>query len=154
MDRARTGWIPKRALTMTLGLIFVAALCLGLVAVGAGAQGEPPEKLTEKELLSRLTAAPENAPDFLATATAQQTLATAGRAAREAHRERAPLPPTRRPRERPRFPRDRDRRADARTRRPPRRLRRRRHRRLRPAYRPRLARPARPPPRRAAGRER
>jgi hypothetical protein len=49
MYRARTGWIPKRALTVTLGLIFVAALCLGVVAVGAGAQGEPPERLTERE---------------------------------------------------------------------------------------------------------
>jgi outer membrane lipoprotein-sorting protein len=78
MDRARTEWIPKRALTVTLGLIFVAALCLGVVAVGAGAQGEPPEKLTEKELLSRLTAAPEDAPDFRATVIAEQTLVPEG----------------------------------------------------------------------------
>jgi outer membrane lipoprotein-sorting protein len=78
MDRARTGWIPKRALTVPFGLILVAAICLGAVAVGAGAQGEPPEKLTEKELLSRLTAAPENAPDFRATVIAEQTLVPEG----------------------------------------------------------------------------
>jgi outer membrane lipoprotein-sorting protein len=78
MDRARTGWIPKRALTVTFGLILVAAICLGAGAVGAGAQGEPPEKLTEKALLSRLTAAPENAPDFRATVIAEQTLVPEG----------------------------------------------------------------------------
>src|SRR5918995_6310994 len=78
MDRARTGWIPKRALIAALGLILVAALCLVAVAVGAGAQGEPPEKLTDKELLSRLTAAPENAPDFRATVIAEQTVVPEG----------------------------------------------------------------------------
>src|SRR5215212_1220397 len=78
MDRARTGWIPKRALTVTLGFLLVAALCLGAVAIGAGAQGEPPEKLTDKELLSRLTAAPENAPDFRTTVIAEQTLVPEG----------------------------------------------------------------------------
>jgi outer membrane lipoprotein-sorting protein len=78
MDRARTGWIPRRALTVALCLFLVAALCLGAVAIGAGAQGEPPEKLTDKELLSRLTAAPENAPDFRATVIAEQTLVPGG----------------------------------------------------------------------------
>ncbi len=78
MDRARTGWIPKRALTVALGFFLVAALGLGAVAIGAGAQGEPPEKLTDKELLSRLTAAPENAPDFRATVIAEQTLVPEG----------------------------------------------------------------------------
>src|SRR5918993_4958639 len=78
MDRARTGWIPKRALIAALGLILVAALCLGAVAMGAGAQGDPPEKLTDKELLSRLTAAPENAPDFRATVIAEQALVPEG----------------------------------------------------------------------------
>src|SRR5918993_2098761 len=78
MDRARTGWILKRASTVTLGFFLVAALCLGAVAIGAGAQGEPPEKLTDKELLSRLTAAPENAPDFRATVIAEQALVPEG----------------------------------------------------------------------------
>lgn len=74
MDGARTGRIPKRVLTVALGLILVAALGVGAVTVGAGAQGEPPERLTEKDLLLRVTAAPENAPDFRATVTAEQTL--------------------------------------------------------------------------------
>ena len=78
MDGARTGRIPTRALTVALGLVLVAALGVGAVTVGAGAQGEPPEKLTEKELLSRLTAAPENAPDFSTTVTAGQTLVPDG----------------------------------------------------------------------------
>jgi outer membrane lipoprotein-sorting protein len=74
----RTEWILKRASTVTLGFFLVAALCLGAVAIRAGAQGEPPEKLTDKELLSRLTAAPENAPDFRATVIAEQTLVPEG----------------------------------------------------------------------------
>src|SRR5919107_810174 len=78
MDRVRTEWILKRASTVTLGFFLVAALCLGVVAIGAGAKGEPPEKLTDKELLSRLTAAPENAPDFRATVIAEQTLVPEG----------------------------------------------------------------------------
>jgi outer membrane lipoprotein-sorting protein len=78
MDRVRTEWILKRASTVTLGFFLVAALCLGVVAIGAGAKGEPPEKLTDKELLSRLTAAPENAPDFRATVIAEQTLIPEG----------------------------------------------------------------------------
>jgi outer membrane lipoprotein-sorting protein len=78
MDRARTGWILKRASTVTLGFFLVAALCLGAVAIGAGAKGEPTEKLTDKELLSRLTAAPENAPDFRATVIAEQALVPEG----------------------------------------------------------------------------
>ena len=78
MDRVRTEWILKRASTVTLGFFLVAALCLGAFAIGAGAKGEPPEKLTDKELLSRLTAAPENAPDFRATVIAEQTLIPEG----------------------------------------------------------------------------
>src|SRR5215212_3547160 len=78
MDRVRTGRVPKRALTVALGLILVAALGVGAFAVGAGAHGEPPEKLTEKELLSRVTAAPENAPDFSTTVTVEQTLIPEG----------------------------------------------------------------------------
>ena len=76
MDGARTARIPTRALTAMVGLILVAALGIG--AVTAGARGEPPERLTEKELLSRVSAAPENAPDFSATLTAEQTLVPDG----------------------------------------------------------------------------
>ena len=78
MDGARTGRIPKRVLTVALGLILVTALGVGALTVGAGAQGEPPESLTEKELLSRVSAAPENAPDFRATLSAEQTLIPEG----------------------------------------------------------------------------
>src|SRR5215218_888374 len=78
MDRARTGWIPKRALTVTLGFFLVAALGVGALTVGAGAWGEPPERLTEKVLLSRVSAAPESAPPFRATLTVEQTLVPEG----------------------------------------------------------------------------
>src|ERR671916_1625194 len=78
MDGARTGRIPTRALTVALGLFLVAALGSGALTVGAGAKGEPPERLTEKVLLSRLTAAPENAPDFRATVIVEQTLVPEG----------------------------------------------------------------------------
>ena len=78
MDGARTGGIPTRALTVALGLILVAALGVGAVTVGAGAQGEPPERLTEKELLFRVSAAPEGAPNFRATVTVEQTLVPEG----------------------------------------------------------------------------
>jgi outer membrane lipoprotein-sorting protein len=78
MDGARTGRIPARALTAALGLILVAALGIGALTVGAGAQGEPPERLTEKELLSRVSTAPENAPDFSATVSVEQALVPEG----------------------------------------------------------------------------
>jgi outer membrane lipoprotein-sorting protein len=78
MDGARTGRIPARALTVALGLILVVALGIGALTVGAGAQGEPPERLTEKELLSRVSAAPESAPNFRATVTVEQTLVPEG----------------------------------------------------------------------------
>src|SRR5215204_1028342 len=78
MDRARTGWIPKRALTVTLGFFLVAAIGVGALTVGAGARGEPPERLTEKVLLSRVSAAPESAPPFRATLTVEQTLVPEG----------------------------------------------------------------------------
>ena len=76
MDETRTPRIPKLALSATVGLILVAALGIG--AITAGARGEPPERLTEKELLTRVSAAPENAPDFSATLTAEQTLVPDG----------------------------------------------------------------------------
>ena len=78
MDGARTGRIPARALTVVLGLILVAALGVGALTVGAGAKGEPPERLTEKELLSRVSAAPESAPDFRATVAVEQMLVPEG----------------------------------------------------------------------------
>jgi outer membrane lipoprotein-sorting protein len=78
MDGARTGRIPARALTVVFGLILVATLGAGALTVGTGAQGEPPERLTEKELLSRVSAAPESAPDFRATVTVEQTLVPGG----------------------------------------------------------------------------
>src|SRR5215204_5534661 len=74
MNGARTGRIPIR--TLIVALILVAALGAG--AVAAGAQGEPPERLSEKELLSRASAAPENAPDFSATLTVEQTVVPEG----------------------------------------------------------------------------
>jgi outer membrane lipoprotein-sorting protein len=78
MDGARTGRIPTRALTVASGLIFVAAFGVAGLTIGAGAQGEPPERLTEKELLTRVGAAPKNAPDFRATVTAEQRLVPEG----------------------------------------------------------------------------
>jgi outer membrane lipoprotein-sorting protein len=78
MDGTRTGRIPSRALTVVFGLFFVAALAAGALTVGTGAQGEPPERLTEKELLSRVSVAPESAPDFRATVTVEQTLIPEG----------------------------------------------------------------------------
>jgi outer membrane lipoprotein-sorting protein len=78
MDGARTGRIPARALTVVFGLILIVALGAGALTVGTGAQGEPPERLTEEELLSRVSAAPENAPDFRATVTVEQTIVPEG----------------------------------------------------------------------------
>jgi outer membrane lipoprotein-sorting protein len=54
------------------------ALGAGALTVGTGAQGEPPERLTEEELLSRVSAAPESAPDFRATVTVEQTIVPEG----------------------------------------------------------------------------
>jgi outer membrane lipoprotein-sorting protein len=77
-QNARTGRAPVRGLTLILGLLFVAALGAGVVAAQARAQSAPPEDLTEEELLSRITAAPENAPDFSATVSVEQTLVPEG----------------------------------------------------------------------------
>ncbi len=77
-ENARTGRAPVRGLVLILGLLIVAALGAGVVAAQARAQSAPPEKLTEEELLSRITAAPENAPDFSATATVEQALVPEG----------------------------------------------------------------------------
>jgi outer membrane lipoprotein-sorting protein len=56
---ASRGQLSARVLTLVLGLALVATLGIGAVTVGAGAQGEPPERLTEAELLSRLIGASE-----------------------------------------------------------------------------------------------
>jgi outer membrane lipoprotein-sorting protein len=77
-ENARTGRTPVRGLILILGLLLVAALGAGGVAVQARAQSTPPEELTEEELLSRITTARENAPDFSATATFEQTLVPEG----------------------------------------------------------------------------
>jgi outer membrane lipoprotein-sorting protein len=77
-ENARTGRTPVRGLILILGLLVVAALGASAVAAQARAQSTPPEELTEEELLSRITAAPKNAPDFSATATVEQTLVPEG----------------------------------------------------------------------------
>ncbi|MDQ3638899.1 MAG: hypothetical protein M3426_13055 [Actinomycetota bacterium] len=77
-QNARTGRAPVRGFTLILGLLFVAALVAVVVATQARAQSAPPEELTEEKLLSRITAAPENAPDFEATVTVEQTLVPEG----------------------------------------------------------------------------
>ncbi len=77
---ARAGRAPARTTTILLmGLLLVAALAAGAFAVlGAGVRGAPPENLDEAELLRRISEAPENAPDFRATVTVEQTLVPEG----------------------------------------------------------------------------
>src|SRR5918997_6443477 len=77
-QNARTSRAPARGLTLILGLLFVAVLGAVVLATQARAQGAPPQELTEEELLSRITAAPENAPDFSATVSVEQTLVPEG----------------------------------------------------------------------------
>jgi outer membrane lipoprotein-sorting protein len=77
-ENTRTGRAPARSLALILGLLLVAALSAAAIAMKAQAQSAPPEKLTEEELLSRITSAPENAPDFSATLTVDQTLVPEG----------------------------------------------------------------------------
>jgi outer membrane lipoprotein-sorting protein len=77
-QNARTRRVPVRAFTLILGLLFVAALGAVVVAAQARAQSAPPKELTEEELLSRITAAPETAPDFEATISVEQTLVPEG----------------------------------------------------------------------------
>ena len=77
---ARAGRAPMRTGTILLmGLLLVAALAAAAFAVlGAGVRGAPPEELDEAELLRRISAAPENAPDFRATVTVEQTIVPEG----------------------------------------------------------------------------
>src|SRR5215210_48059 len=77
-NEASRGRLSARVLALVLGLALVATLGIGAVTVGAGAQGEPPERLTEAELLSRVTAAPEDAPPFRATVAVEQSLVPEG----------------------------------------------------------------------------
>src|SRR5215212_9657071 len=77
-ENAKTGRSPVRGLILILGLLLGATLGAGVVATQARAQSTPPEELTEEELLSRITAAPKDAPDFSATATVEQTLVPEG----------------------------------------------------------------------------
>lgn len=77
---ARAGRTPARnTMILLMGLVLVAALTAGAFAVlGAGVRGAPPEKLDEAELLEKISAAPENAPDFRATVTVEQTILPEG----------------------------------------------------------------------------
>ena len=77
---ARAGRAPARSTTILLmGLLLVTALAAAAFAVlGAGVRGAPPERLDEAELLRKISAAPENAPDFRATVTVEQTLVPEG----------------------------------------------------------------------------
>ena len=68
------GRFSTRALTAVAGLALLVALGGGAIAVGGGAQGEPPERLTEAEILSRLGTAPQEAPPFRATVAVEQTV--------------------------------------------------------------------------------
>ncbi|MDQ4063212.1 MAG: hypothetical protein M3122_04800, partial [Actinomycetota bacterium] len=80
-DRARARSAPARSVALILGLLLVAAVgaaALAGVAVQAQAQDAAPTELTEEELLSRITAAPESAPDFSATVTVEQTVVPEG----------------------------------------------------------------------------
>src|SRR5215210_5601865 len=77
-NEASRGRLSARVLTLVLGLALVATLGIGAVTVGAGAQGEPPERLTEAELLSRVTTAPEDAPPFRATVAVEHTVVPEG----------------------------------------------------------------------------
>lgn len=71
---AAAGRVSTRALTIFAGLALLVVLGAGAIALGGGAQGEPPERLTEAEILSRLATAPEEAPPFRATVAVEQTV--------------------------------------------------------------------------------
>src|SRR5918992_5966816 len=77
-ENTRSGRARARSLALIGGALLVAGLGAVGIAVQAQAQNTAPEKLTEEELLSRITAAPESAPDFSATVTVEQTLVPEG----------------------------------------------------------------------------
>ena len=74
----KVGRGSARLLVPFLGLFLVAVFAVGSIAVRAGAQGTPPEELSEEELLYRVTTAPEEAPDFSATVSVEQDLVPEG----------------------------------------------------------------------------
>lgn len=77
-ENANTVKVLVRFLPLILGLLIVMALGAGAVAVQAGARSTPPAELSEEELLSRMTSAPENAPGFQATVEVEQALVPEG----------------------------------------------------------------------------
>src|ERR671916_2232072 len=77
-ENTRSGRARARSLALIGGALLVAGLGAVGIAVQAQAQNTAPERLTEEELLSRITAAPENAPDFSATISVEQTLVPEG----------------------------------------------------------------------------
>lgn len=77
-ENASTGRRSNRAVAVGIGLALLASLGVGVATVGAGAQGDPPERLPEAEILARLTAAPEQAPPFRATLAVEQTVIPQG----------------------------------------------------------------------------
>lgn len=77
-ENANAGRPLARMLPLILVLLLVAALGASAVAVQASAQGAPPEQLSEAELLSRITSAPENTPAFYAAVEVEQTVIPEG----------------------------------------------------------------------------
>lgn len=75
---AGTGRGRTRLLTLVVGLAVISALVAGLVGLRATAAQSPPEELSDQELLTRMSQAPENAPDFRATLTVEQSLVPDG----------------------------------------------------------------------------
>ena len=77
---SRAGRSPARNTTILLtGLLLIAALtAVAFATLGAGLRGAPPENLDEAELLQKISAAPENAPDFRATVAVEQTIVPEG----------------------------------------------------------------------------
>ena len=72
---------PAQTTTVFLiGLLLVAALAAVAFAVfGAGVRGAaPPKELDEAELLQKISTAPENAPDFRATVSVEQSILPEG----------------------------------------------------------------------------
>lgn len=81
MQRDARAVRPPARTTMILlmGLGLIAVLTAGAFAIfGAGVRGAPPEKLDEAEALEKISSTPENAPDFRATVTVEQTIVPEG----------------------------------------------------------------------------
>lgn len=71
---AGAGRGSTRLVTLVLGLAAIGALVAGLIGLRSTAAQSPPEELSNGELLTRMAQAPENAPDFVATLTLEQSL--------------------------------------------------------------------------------